>query len=165
MAGIWNFLSANKDVITALVGLATLIAAVAQYFINARAERQSIQIGFLAEVERLQVVVSRHLANFRNFKDDPLIPFSTDFYDKQIENVGKISKNLVPDIIRFYGWIGFLNQVQAARKDYVAQGKLAAFDVFYVKQLESFCTQFEQLFKAHFLRYKLAPPAHHQVER
>ena len=155
MAGIWHFLGANKDLITALVGLATFITAVLQYFLNARAERESIQIGFLAEVERLQVVISRHLAHFANFKDDPLIPFSTDFYDKQIENVGEISKNLVPDIIRFYGWVGFLNQVQAARKDYIAQGKLPEFDVFYVKQLQSFCAQFEQPFKAHFRRYGL----------
>jgi len=161
MASIWSFLGTNAALVTALVGLATFIGAVAQYFLNARAERESIQIGFLAEIERLQVVIERHLSHFDNFKDDPLIRFSTDFYDKQIENVGKVSKDLVPDIIRFYGWVEFLNEVQAARKAYVDQNKLAAFNIFYQKQLQTFCTTFDKPFKAHFARYHLSAPSHH----
>jgi hypothetical protein len=158
MNGVWAFLGANKETIAAIIAIATFIVAIVKYFLDARTERQSIQIGFLVEIERLLSVIERHLAEYESFKFGPLIPFTTDFYDKQIQNVGKIEQSLIPDVIRFYGMVKFLNQIQASRAGYLAKVTQETYDGFYTAAIRGFLGQFKAPFAAHFQRFGIAPP-------
>lgn len=153
MAGLWQFLQTYAAGITAVGGVLTFIVGVVKYLYDAQSERKSIQGGFLVEIERLLWVIRRHLDQYEDFKNDPLIPFTTDFYDKQVQNVGKIAGDLVPDTVRFYGFVKFLNQVQAARPGYFAEGKRNEFHEFYTARLGDFLLEFEDRFNAHFERY------------
>lgn len=84
---------------------------------------------------------------------DPLIPFSTDLYDKQIENVGKLPRRLAEKIVKFYGFVKFLNQIQVTRNEFAANGRAANFHGFYLQELirlmDKFGTSFDADFKRH----------------
>jgi hypothetical protein len=110
----------------------------------------------LVEVERLLWVIKRHLVFVQEkYQEhpDPLIPFSTDLYDKQIENVGKLPRRLAEKIVKFYGFVKFLNQIQVTRNEFAANGRAANFHGFYLQELirlmDKFGTSFDADFKRH----------------
>ena len=147
MIDLLSFITA--PVVGATAGLGGAGFTSWKYFNNLHKERKSLRMGFLVEVDRLLWVIKRHSNYFGCGKDDPLIAFTTDFYDKQIENIGKLPSDLVAPIVRFYGFVKFLNQIQLSRKEYGIKGR-SGFNRLYVSQLQNFRSNFQLQFIKYF---------------
>jgi len=143
----------NKELITAWVAVFGALSAAAKYFIDTYRDKAAIRAAFLVEVDRLLWVIRRHRRWFGAGQMEPLIPFTTDVYDKQIENAGKLTKSLAIRIVKFYGFVKFLNQIQAQRAGYLALGLGSQFDSFYAGQLKNFEDQFAAMFDEEFRRH------------
>ncbi len=143
----------NTGLITAWLAVIGALGAAAKYFFDAYRDKAAIRAAFLVEVDRLLWVIRRHRLWFGAGQVEPLIPFTTDIYDKQIENAGKLTKSLAIKIVKFYGFVKFLNQIQAQRAAYLALGLSPQFDGFYAGQLKNFEDQFSHMFDEEFRRY------------
>jgi hypothetical protein len=87
--------------------------------------------------------------------DLPLIPFSTPIYDEQAKNIGLLDRSIVGHVADFYGYVQFLNSLQASRAGYVAVNKLPLFEQMYLESLETFCKLNCDVFNQAFSDYHL----------
>ena len=147
----------DRELIPAWIAVLGGFSAAGKYFLDAYRERSSIQASFLVEIDRLLWVIKRHRKWFGKGRPDPLVPFTTDVYDEQIKNVGKLPKSLAIKVVKFYGFVKFLNKIQATRVDYLAAKSTLDFDVFYADQLKSFEEQFSGMFRQDFPRHGIEP--------
>jgi hypothetical protein len=124
-------------VVTAALGLLS-------HFIKQRGEEASTNLAILAEAKRLRALIEVHRGYWQTWMNQgvahqyPLIPFSHVVYDKQVKNVGIIKGHLVERIVGFYGYIDFLNGLQAARAWYDTNGLTKNFNDTYLKSLTNF---------------------------
>jgi hypothetical protein len=129
----------------ALLGLAS-------YFVRKLWEDSSINKAIGAEIERLQTVIKRHRDFWQARVHDkttghhPLIPFSHVVYDKQVKNVGVINRRLVAQVVRFYGYVDYLNSFQALRGEYEAAGHTDKFNEMYIASLTALVDDFANVF-------------------
>ena len=147
MIDFGNFLTPQSGSALAAVGGGGF--SIFKYFRAKREEKSAIKIGFLVEADRLLWVIKRHAIFFGSGRDDPLIPFTTDFYEKQIENIGKLPSDLVPIIVNFYGFVKFLNEIQKTRAEY-KKLKISGFSKLYASQLQNFRNEFQNKFTEFF---------------
>jgi hypothetical protein len=56
--------------------------------------------------------------------------------------------------VTFYGYVGFINSLQAARPEYVAAEKKAEFDKMYLSTLTTFLKDYEHAFDRDFVDIK-----------
>jgi hypothetical protein len=135
---IWALLTA---IWTALLGLAT-------YFIRKLQENSSVNKAILAEVQRLQTVIKEHKDFWaRCVKDNtaslhPLIPFTHVVYDAQVKNVGVIQRRLVEQVVRFYGYVDYINTFQGLREKYKSAKQIKVFNKMYLSMLERLARDF-----------------------
>ncbi len=149
----------DKYTITEWIAIFGAIAAVVKYFWDDHRERTAVQTALLVEVERLIWVIRNHRKWFGAGKPDPLVSFSTDCYDQQVKDIGKLTSPLAIKIVKFYGYVKFLNRMQAARDEYHKAGLDAAFNSLYVSQLAEFEDQFGAMFTSVFRAYGITETA------
>jgi hypothetical protein len=122
--------------------LAALIAGLSAfilYIVRKVSEKRAINRAVLAEIKRLVSLLENHKTWWLRLIADkdtnyPLIPFSYVVYKKQIKNIGELSPSLVAKTVQFYGYVDFLNALQASRDRY-GPAKSAEFDQVYLKAL------------------------------
>lgn len=134
------------------VVLAAWVAAAAafvQFVIQKRTEAKAVNAAVETECHRLYDVLKIHelwwaeRIRLRE-TDQPLISFRHAVYSSQIEKVGTLRSQDIRSIVRFYGYIDFLNALQSTLKAYKEQGKSDEFDLRYHQALLS-CITFARL--------------------
>jgi len=121
------------------------------YFIRKLWENSSVNKAILAEAKRLLSVAREHKKFWQERVADnttghhPLIPFSHVVYDKQVKNVGVIKRGLVAEVVRFYGYVDYINSFQALRKQYEDAGHTGEFNKMYLRTLETLVETFSNL--------------------
>jgi 5'-nucleotidase (lipoprotein e(P4) family) len=146
----------NRNVDPAIVAaVIAFLSAAALFFWQKWLERRSINRAILAEIRRILTVVRSHRDWWEKRLDDkdidhPLIPFSHDVYSNQVTNIGALTNRLVGRAVTFYGYLGFINSLQRARPEYIANGKRAEFGKMYLGVLTSFLADYEHAFDEDF---------------
>jgi hypothetical protein len=135
--------------------LVTFAGAVALFVYRKNLEKTSINKAILAEIKRLVEVVERHQKWWEEriqAKDTnhPLILFSHAVYAKQVDNIGALQGSLVVRVVQFYGYLDFLNALQASRPHYIAAKKSNEFDHVYNGALKELLKNFGQAFASEF---------------
>jgi type II secretory pathway pseudopilin PulG len=108
----------NSAVVVALIGV---VGGIVAFFVRGIVEKRNTNKAVLAEIRRLLVVIREHKEWYEKKLtpskrlDYPLIPFSHPVYDKQVDNIGILNWGLVAKVVRFYGYVDFLNALQSAR--------------------------------------------------
>jgi hypothetical protein len=140
-AAIW------AAVLAAILGLAS-------YFIQKAAEARSTNRAILAEINRLLQVVKEHRAfwehtvKLKTTANHPLIPFSHVVYSGQVANVGVIHRKLVAKVVVFYGYVDYLNSLQALYERYDKAGHIDVFNEMYLRGLKKLLDDFEKVFES-----------------
>ncbi|HYL68996.1 MAG TPA: hypothetical protein VEX69_07515 [Candidatus Limnocylindria bacterium] len=135
------------------------VAAVGVFFVGKYLDARSVNHAVLAEMKRIIEVVKKHQewwtdkmkAKDTNF---PLIPFSHAVYTTQVQNIGVLSGRLVVRAVQFYGYLDFLNALQASRPQFIAAGKPAEFDEMYGAVLGSFVRTYGRTFEKEFSKLR-----------
>ncbi len=121
----------------------TAAGAAWRFYYERNTERRRINIALLAEIHRLlHDVIPRHWGwwESRRPPDDeklPLIPFTTPIYDVHAKNIGYLNEDIVANAASFYGYIKFLNSLQASKDEYEKLGDLSGFSNTYESALET----------------------------
>lgn len=136
------------------VAVITLLSTAAGFFWRKHLERRSINRAILAEIRRILIVARKHRDWWaKRIKEEdtnhPLIPFSHAVYSQQVANIGALTNRLVARAVTFYGYVGFINSLQAARPEYGAEKK-ADFDQRYLGTLTTFLEDYEHAFDKDF---------------
>jgi hypothetical protein len=147
----------NPAVIAAWVAV---LGTVVAYWVRKWYEARTVNRAILAEINRLLVVLKSHEEFWcgrvkANDTQHVLLPFTHVVYSEQVKNVGMLRGELVADVVQFYGYVEFLNGLQASRKDYIAAGKSADFDHLYLTALQNCINLGETSFAAHFVSMKI----------
>lgn len=121
-------------------------------------EVHSLNRAIMAEVHRLLNVLRSHRKWWSDCMRDkntdlPLIAFTTPVFDAQVKNIGRLNDSIVVHVAQFYGYVKFINSLQAARPGYGA--KLAAFDQQYLDVLDIALTAFAPKFEPLYGEYGL----------
>jgi hypothetical protein len=133
-----------------VIPLLTIAGGFFTYFIRKSMEDRSVNRAILAEVNRLITIVRRHYDWWEPLKSHhshPLIPFSYAVYKQHVKNVGVLERDLVGAVVQFYGYLQFINDVQARRKRFE---NTADFEGIYTRSLETFLDLFEHRFDEEF---------------
>jgi hypothetical protein len=134
-----------------IAALLAFIGTVVAFFARKSLESRSINRAVLAEIKRLTEVGATHKKWWEervHEKDTnyPLIPFSHAIYTKQAKNIGVLKGGVVVRAVQFYGYVDFLNALQASRPAHLAAGKSPEFDETYSKALANFVRRFGTAF-------------------
>lgn len=155
--------------LAAVTQMAPLIAAMVgatvafgSLFFQRRNERLAINRAILAEVSRILAIIPRHREWWEGCRKSgqvnvPLIEFSTAVYDKMTDKVGLIHPAHIAAIVSFYGFVGFLNNVQKTADSYSDDDRLKKFAAFYSKTLSQ-VERFKAVLQPAFRKYKVCPP-------
>lgn len=133
------------------------------FLITKYLERQSVTKALLAEIQRLMVVIPEHLGHWKKWMDKgetqkhPLIPFSCDVYAKHIENLGLVDRKYVGSIVKFYGYLKFVNSLQEAqaKERELNENNSESFKYEYNASLERLVKDFGNAFNNAFKDYGL----------
>jgi len=145
------------------VALVTAILAVIGYFYRQWAEGKSVQNAIMAEIDRLYHVIGRHTewrlreadrrkrsaarsSETKPPPSEPLIAFSHPIFSAQKEKIGVLDRDAVGDVVRFYGWVDYINDFQSVRKEYADLNKLEKFDAVYNAMLKKFMAEFKPIY-------------------
>ncbi len=141
----------------AIVGglFSVLVLLAKQWF-----EVRSVNIAVLAEIERLSQVLISHKVWWTGAMGSgntelPLIPFTTPVFDGQAKSIGQLKHTIVADVVRFYGYIRFVNALQSLRRVYKDLGKEAQFDDQYLHVLEHAISDYKAFSIRSFNRMRL----------
>jgi hypothetical protein len=123
-------------------------------------EARRVNIPIPAELQRLISVIEEHKSFWEKCVSArntgfPLIPFSTPVFDQHRKNLGRIDSDVVAEAVKFYGYLRFINSLQAERPNYTSGGKSKDFDQQYLKVLNRILTDFKGKFDDVFRRYGL----------
>lgn len=115
-------------VIEFYVAIVVASIAVAGTFLSIRYrnnhEARVVNKGILAEIHRLLYVIQSHKGYWDVWRikkitaNFPLIPFTTEVYREQSKHIGTIRIELIVKVVRFYGYIHYLNSLQSVRAKY-----------------------------------------------
>jgi len=146
----------EKELLAAVIGgLIAIGGTLLSFWWRSAREARLINTAILAEISRLLSVIDEHekwwsgcvQAGNTNY---PLIPFSTDVYRQQARNIGLVKRDIVVQVVKFYGFVHYLNELQAVRAHYKAP---ANFDTQYQQALQLLLNDFRGAFDAAFARY------------
>jgi hypothetical protein len=141
----------DPAVIAALIAFAATLGA---SWYDKYAEKRTTNKAILAEIHRLLEVVLDHVGwEGRRDPKFPLIPFSTPVYTEQVKNIGWVDKDIVAAVVKFYGYLGYINSLQRLREQYISAGK--DFDKQYDDSLKRLLDHFQHKFDPAFERYKI----------
>lgn len=153
-------MSSLNAVITVLVALIPLSFAYWRWWVDRNHKRKTVVKAILAEVRRLLDVIYMHAHWWRKCVDDgdtdhPLLPFSTEVYDEHVGDIGSLDEDAVEQVVRFYGYVRFINRFQDAEARYREKGRKAIFDKAYLELIEKTFEEFDRKFDTVFPRYKI----------
>jgi hypothetical protein len=153
----------DSDIIVALIGVVSgAIGFLIRYFIERSNKSKSVNRALLSEVSRLIRVIKHHKPWWEKCikegnTDLPLINFSTEVYDIILKNWGDVDHLYAGEAASFYGYIKFLNRLQASRKKYPA-GKESLFAGAYKDGLDALNKEYEEKFDKAFTRFQIKYP-------
>lgn len=136
-----------------------LFSILAVFYKNWNEERR-VNIAVFAELQRLIAVIEEHKSWWEDcLKNNnaafPLIPFLTPVFDQHGKNLGQIDTNVVAKVVKFYGYLKFINSLQGERSNYILGGKSKEFDQQYLavlsRILRDYKGQFDDVFRRHRL--------------
>jgi hypothetical protein len=141
----------DPAVIAALIAFAATLGA---SWYDKYAEKRTTNKAILAEIHRMLEVVRDHI-HWEGRRDPkyPLIPFSTPVYTAHVENIGWIHKDIVALVVKFYGYLGYINSLQSAREQYISAGK--DFDKQYEDSLNKLLDDYRGKFDRRFEKYDI----------
>lgn len=147
----------DPAVVTALLGL---LVALGKYVYDGWRRKKTINTTVLTEIARLLEVTSAHLIWWSGRlkdkdTDQVLIPFQTPVYDSQMANLGDLDRRYAGAIVRFYGYVKFLNSMQDTQAHYRKRRKGAEFDKSYETALEKLIETYGALFRPAFAKYAI----------
>jgi hypothetical protein len=138
-------------VIAALIALAATLGA---SWYDKYTEKKTTNKAILAEIHRLLEVVSDHVRwEGRRDPKYPLIPFSMPVYTAHVKNIGWLDKDIVALVVKFYGYLGYINCLQPMREQYISAGK--DFNKQYEDSLNRLLDDFRNRFDLAFLKYNI----------
>jgi hypothetical protein len=146
----------EAQVLTAVLAFGS---AVGLFFIGKHLEHRSVNKAILAEIDRLIEVIAGHELWWANCIDQgthehrPLVPFSTDIYDKLAPNIGAVDGAHVAQVARFFGYVKFLNSLQTQQKTQPSQTHALAFAQIYLGSLRNCLRDYDGAFDSAFMRY------------
>lgn len=127
-------------------------------------ERRSTTTAILAEIKRLLRVLTEHDKYWDEWVLDKssdrhiLVSFSLDVYDKQAANVGMFRTEYVGEIVKFYGDVRFINNLQLTRREASSTPDgTASFNNTYSNALKHLLRSNANVFDKPFVKYKLSP--------
>ena len=128
----------DSAIITAVIGF---IIALGKYIHDSWRKKRTLNTIILAEIARLLEVTVEHKSWWERMiekKDtnQQLIPFTTPIFDSQMANLGDLDRRYAGDIVRFYGYMKFLNTKQQTQPHPPKRGKTAEFDQSYLNSLD-----------------------------
>ena len=160
--GIKAFTEKHKEFITAWVAIIGVAGSAIKYFCDLEREKTAINIAVMTEVYRLLPVIYCHREWWNSLdKNDkeklPLIAFSTPVFNGQVQQIGKLEREIVGSVGTFYGYLGYINQLQTSRKAYLDAGRAEKFKEQYLRGLNTILKDYGSKFDAQFKQLKLDP--------
>jgi len=149
----------DPAIIVALLGL---FGAGLKYFYDGWRRRRTINITILTEVARLLEVTSAHLIWWQERRadkdtDQALILFQTPVFDSQLPNLGDLDRRYAGAIVRFYGYVKFINSTQETQAHYRKKPRKAAvFDESYEEIVTKLLEIYGPLFRPAFESYGIS---------
>lgn len=136
-----------------------LFSILAVFYKNWNEERR-VNIAVFAELQRLITVIEEHRTWWEgrvknNDTAFPLIAFLTPIFDQHGKNLGHIDTKVVAKVVKFYGYLKFINSLQAERPSYTAAGKSKEFDQQYLDVLTRISRDYKAEFNEVFQRHGL----------
>lgn len=126
-------------------------------------ERRSTTTAILAEIKRLLHVLVEHDQYWDEWVRENttdrhiLVSFSLDVYDKQAANVGMFRTEYVGEIVKFYGDVRFINNLQQTRREASSTcNGAASFNETYSHALKKILQSNAKVFEKSFVKYKLS---------
>jgi hypothetical protein len=145
-----------------MAAILAFASAIGVFFVGKHLEHRSVNKAILAEIDRLIEVIARHEIWWANCirhhtcAQRPLIPFSTDIYDKLASNIGLIDGAHVAQVARFFGYVKFLNSYQKQQRTYAGDpAALTRFAWGYLGGLRACLKDYDGVFDAAFMRYDI----------
>jgi hypothetical protein len=121
--------------------------------LRSRFDRQSANLAILAETYRLQNIIKRHLDFWKaNLGARPLLALTTPVFDVQLQNIGMVDRKVVANVVKFYGYIKFVNGVQAERMNFAAPEE---FNSLYTTVLTNLHNDFKDSFTSVYQKFGL----------
>jgi hypothetical protein len=152
----------NELRVAVVTAILTIVGSLITYLYQRWDDHTTINRALLTEISRLLAVIDSHYRWWRKCIDDkktnqPLLPFTTDIYDKSIENIGALNRDYASLIVGFYGYVRFLNHLQNARYDYRELPK--EFIKNYTRALEELLSRYGTEFSKAFRHYHIKQPS------
>ena len=152
----------NEALLVAVVGaFLALLSHAIRTGVRDHRRKQAVTRAILSEVHRLIGVIDDHVKWWRskveaNDRNTPLIPFSTDVYDRLVENLQIMGPDVIQDVVQYYGYIRFINSFQGTRQSHNNSGMADEFNEAYLQMLERLQTEYgRSRFDHHFQRNEI----------
>ncbi len=97
-----------------------------------RLERDNVTRALLTEIRALNAVLTLRLEWWTTQVDPkkwipPLIQVAADAYEKLGGSIGQLDSPLAQEIVKFYGYIRFINEFQKTKDVYISNGRTEEF--------------------------------------
>jgi hypothetical protein len=150
---------------TIIAALLTSILSGIAFFYRTHNEKQAVNRAVLGEISRLIDVVNGHndfvkdvVEKSQTLAKCPLIPFFYVVYKKQIKNIGTLEVAVASNAVRFFGYVDFLNALQASKADYIGAGMELEFTKLYLHSLKNCLKSFGTVFNDSFKKAGIPDP-------
>ena len=146
---------------TIIAALITSTLSGVAYLYQKHNEKQAVNRAILGEISRLIDVLNRHnhfVKGLGDLSQYPLIPFSYVIYKKQVKNIGILEAGVAARVVRFYGYVDFLNALQSSKADHIRAGMGTDFANFYLHSLKNCLDTFGTAFDDNFRKAMISPP-------
>jgi hypothetical protein len=145
----------NPAIIAALLGL---FGAWIKYLYDSWRKQKTINVTILTEVARLLEVSGGHLGWWQRKRkekdtDQVMIALQTPVFDSQMQNLGDLDRRYAGAIVRFYGYVKFINSLQETQAHYRKRHKGAEFDERYEKAVSDLLKLYTETFRPAFDEY------------
>ncbi len=148
----FNIIS-TEILVTLIVAVITVGATIAIFVIKQIREKNTFNIAIIVEVHHLLNVVNQHkkwlMADKEHLVHHPLLPFSMDMFDTQAAQMGLMDRKIIDDVVRFYGFLKFINAYQASRDEHIKKGLTDDFCLRYLQLLNKLLREFGPMFMKH----------------
>jgi len=144
-----------------IASIITFWSGLILFFAKEQLKVRATNKAVLAEIQRLIAVIRRHEKWWRarieaNDTDHPLIPFSMPVYTSQLGTIGSLDSSIVAHVVEFFGYLSFVNDLQATRVRYMEKERSRDFDAMYLEALQRLLSSLPPQFEIFFLRYGIA---------
>lgn len=124
------------------VAVLGFVFSLVDFVVRRRSADRSVNKAIFAEMHRVREAVGRHhdfwekCMKSGTTSHHPLIPFAHLVYDSQIKDVGVVDRRRVEEVVRFFGFVDYINRFQALRPIYAGAGIEGEFNAMYLELLK-----------------------------